>query len=370
VNRNGLQPSAARYGAHREEFDTKDSRTCASLDDFNSTAADGLVAPPPAEASIGASRAMVFRIVETAMECVEAVAGEPKESTGVDSQAWSFHKVFALISISVAAIVWVCFRGEALSLDKSYLWPTLPQTLIPILIVAAYCHWAEYRRLREGCLLVAWSCLFVPLLPLPSYAAARVGATVQDGLLTNLDSLLGISVPSLVAWMRLHPRLNTFLMACYGLLQPLVLTAVILPPMAGKIRRARIFLTAVLLAALTAVGIFALFPAVGPWVSGAFTAYPNQLWYTSEFNLLRGSDPYTVRPQFSTGLITFPSFHVALSIMAAWTLWCFRWARIPVTLIACSISISTLTTGWHYGVDGIAGILLACMAIRIARIAC
>jgi membrane-associated phospholipid phosphatase len=73
---------------------------------------------------------------------------------------------------------------------------------------------------------------------------------------------------------------------------------------------------------------------------------------------------YTLPPDV---LICFPSFHVIWAILFAQALWGFRYLRIPVALLAGLIIMSTLTTGWHYFVDVLAGILLASFAVLTAK---
>src|SRR5262249_24118557 len=58
-------------------------------------------------------------------------------------------------------------------------------------------------------------------------------------------------------------------------------------------------------------------------------------------------------------------FSTVLAVVAAGALWpipCVRWLA---TLTALFITISTLTTGWHYGVDVAAGALLALVCCRL-----
>jgi membrane-associated phospholipid phosphatase len=46
----------------------------------------------------------------------------------------------------------------------------------------------------------------------------------------------------------------------------------------------------------------------------------------------------------------------------------FRPIRIPVALLAGMIILSTLTTGWHYFSDVLAGIAVAAISMVIAKI--
>src|SRR5215469_5495259 len=62
------------------------------------------------------------------------------------------------------------------------------------------------------------------------------------------------------------------------------------------------------------------------------------------------------------GIVCLPSFHVFWAVISAHALQPFRLLRYPAILLACLIAISTMTTGWHYGVDVIAGLLLVVLA--------
>ena len=63
----------------------------------------------------------------------------------------------------------------------------------------------------------------------------------------------------------------------------------------------------------------------------------------------------------------FPSFHVIWAVLSARALWGFRRLRIPVSMLAGLLSVSTMTTGWHYFVDVLGGLVVAEVSILAAK---
>jgi membrane-associated phospholipid phosphatase len=68
------------------------------------------------------------------------------------------------------------------------------------------------------------------------------------------------------------------------------------------------------------------------------------------------------------GIVAFPSFHVLLAILTAVALSAIRWLRAPAWAMAVLVGLSTLTTGWHYLVDVIGGIVLAIVSVGAAKL--
>ena len=66
-------------------------------------------------------------------------------------------------------------------------------------------------------------------------------------------------------------------------------------------------------------------------------------------------------------MVCFPSFHVAWAIFFVAALWGFRWLRIPAVIVSAMVILSTMTTGWHYFVDVLGGIVLAVISIVFAK---
>jgi membrane-associated phospholipid phosphatase len=67
-------------------------------------------------------------------------------------------------------------------------------------------------------------------------------------------------------------------------------------------------------------------------------------------------------------LITFPSFHVVLTVLAAAALWPLRPLRWPVVCWAALIVISTVATGIHYAVDVAGGLAVATVAFAAGHV--
>jgi hypothetical protein len=67
------------------------------------------------------------------------------------------------------------------------------------------------------------------------------------------------------------------------------------------------------------------------------------------------------------GIVTFPSFHAASSVLYAWALWPVRWMRPIVVLAFTAMLAATPINGGHYLIDIIAGTAIAVLAIVAAR---
>ena len=118
------------------------------------------------------------------------------------------------------------------------------------------------------------------------------------------------------------------------------------------------------LASLLTGIVFAIWPAAGPWTVEDYQATSREQELTSaELVMLRAhrSDP---SPQHTDALVTFPSFHTILAILSAIALWDVRKVRWLALAICMAVCISTVTTGWHYAVDVLAGIAVALIGYR------
>jgi membrane-associated phospholipid phosphatase len=229
-------------------------------------------------------------------------------------------------------------------------------------------YWHEKGRTtwRESALVIPWELLLAAVLAFPVLIAARLRMPLQDSLFGHIDQLLGVSVPGIVEWAN-HHWIGKVITSSYPRLLPLLAVAAFAPALMGKMRQAREFLVANLVAFAIGLPLFALLPAVGPWVYYHLPPNPAQASCWAQLLALRLPGPYIFQEQ-AAGVVCFPSFHVIWAILCAAALWGFRRLRIPVALLSAMIIGSTLTTGWHYFSDVLGGIVVAVLSLKIARV--
>ena len=119
------------------------------------------------------------------------------------------------------------------------------------------------------------------------------------------------------------------------------------------------------LAAIFTAVLFALWPAAGPWITENIAPSREQVNITAYLLRLKSSVPLAVDLK-DAAIVSFPSFHVALAILAAVALGAFRRLRLGLWILTALICISTITTGWHYGIDVLAGLAVAAVSIALA----
>jgi hypothetical protein len=229
-------------------------------------------------------------------------------------------------------------------------------------------YWYEKGRadLLDSALTLLWAVLLRLIIPLLVRVAARLRMPLQDSFFGWADEHLGVSVPAIVAWAS-HHWLGSVLNRSYTWVVMLLPLAVVIPVLAGRSKYAREFLVANLISFAIGIPLFALLPAVGPWRYFHIPATQAQTAFCEAPLLaLRLPGPYVLGSQ-EAGIVCFPSFLVAWAILFAAALWGFRSLRIPLVLVSTMVILSTLTTGWHYFVDVLGGILLAVISILLAK---
>jgi membrane-associated phospholipid phosphatase len=213
--------------------------------------------------------------------------------------------------------------------------------------------------------MLPWALMLALLMAQMARTASTFIFPLRDDLWRDLDQHLGISVPAMMAWAARHAWLRTRLADSYALVQPMLLCGILLPPLFGKRESAERFMVANAVAFVIALPIVVFFPAVGPWVGWHFAPhYMQHICETSIDSLRTGS----IRGGLFGGTICLPSFHTFWALTSALALWPFRLLRYPAIVLAALIIVGTMTTGWHYGVDVIAGLLLAAISTWIATV--
>ena len=243
--------------------------------------------------------------------------------------------------------------------------------LIATLPVVLFLHEKKMLYLRDSLLAIISAFLFTLMLGFPVTIAARLGMNIplQDLRFEHWDRWLGIHVPDIQTWASTH-WLGRIANISYMMLFPFMRIAVLLPILTGKLKDAQKFVIANLVAFAIGLPIFALMPGVDPWYADHFMAVPDDAMCKAFVSLaIRHPGPYIY--QYPAGAICLPSFHVIWAMLSVYALWGFRRLRVPAAVFGFVIICSTLTTGNHYVVDVIAGMVVAVVAMFAAqRLSC
>ncbi len=272
---------------------------------------------------------------------------------------WPFHLAMVGVTLGVIAISLLGYLFGGLTVDLAACRP-LALMLLVLAIIAGQYAWRGEAKCFGVVMMVLWVVLLTNCHFFPMYMAARTQVPMNDALLARCDQYLGIEVPAVRAALANYSRLNAFLLAIYGTLIPLMTVATIAPPLLNRMELAQRFVVACVIAATISLPIFACLQAVGPWEHFGFPPAIESLGAKAQMlATLKTDKPFVIDVTNRDGLITFPSFHVVLTVLAATALWPIRYLRWPVALWATLIVASTVTTGIHYTIDVVGGLALA-----------
>ena len=200
------------------------------------------------------------------------------------------------------------------------------------------------------------------------YCVATFGRPLIDDPLAQLDALMGFHLPDIVAWTADHATIDRLLGMSYDTLLPqtALITAL---GLVGDRRPVEVFLQRFMLSALITLAVFCVYPAAGPFEAFGYARDDAQDRYMAQFEALRAGQMSTISLDSTEGLITLPSFHATWAILLALACRHHRLLFAFSALLNGLVVISTVTTGWHYVIDVIAGIVVAALAVVVCLVA-
>jgi hypothetical protein len=274
---------------------------------------------------------------------------------------WRFHLAMFVGCTFILLIILVCSIKAPVA-D----WESKIEVASVVVIVSAVpaIFWhdlKEYVR-RDAALALPWIFILMILLPVAAVQSARLQFPLRDALFVKVDLALGFNDPAIVAWCTNHWLVGNVLDHSYSLLVPLLASAILLPALLGQAEAAQKFVLANTIAFVGSFPLFAFLPAVGPWYGYHFPANEPQIVAETAIIALHSGAPTS---QFA-GVLTFPSFHVIWAALSALALCSIRRFRVFGVVIAVLVVVSTLTTGWHYAADLVAGLIVAGLSWLLA----
>lgn len=241
----------------------------------------------------------------------------------------------------------------------------------------ALAGWCRLRgldaRLSHSACLVSAGTIALMICGIISNAGLGFRLPLTDPSLTALDAAIGIDVERSVRAMAVRPWLIDALAWFYNN-SPLAVVALILWAIARRETNRAWELAATCFAAMQAVAIVSvLMPAVGAMahlemtdLQGAGLPRGAGVYHLAAFEHFRSGAGGVLRLSDMSGLVTFPSFHTVLALLAVQALWDtrLRWLAVGWT---ATVIVSTVPIGGHYVTDLVAGTLIWALAMLVSR---
>ena len=274
-----------------------------------------------------------------------------------------FYAIFAVLMVIL--VPGEFFMGSRLHLHRMGqqlidAWPAL--SLMGACVF--YVRWRPLPKIVDAAQLVLVSCLTFYVMGVLIHVAGRSPFGLVDRQLANLDSAAHFHTVAVVREIARFRVLHLLLAIIYGTTGVMVIGAAIVPAVLGRAEYSYRFILTIIFAVIMTALLFYRWPAVGPWTVEGFSPSLDQAAVGEYLARLRSELP--VMDMKSIAIVSFPSFHTVMAIASARALHFVRSTRWFTWSLAALICVSTITTGWHYGVDVFAGLVVAVVSIAMA----
>jgi membrane-associated phospholipid phosphatase len=237
-----------------------------------------------------------------------------------------------------------------------------------------YRVWRQEQRLADALDLVGQMVGFMVLGALFSYLVVTPGMPMRDAALESVDRALGLDWLGYLRWLDGHAWFARILSFAYASFMPQILLLLIVLPFMGQGQAARVTVLAMLVAGVVTITISGLFPALSTFAHYRvdLTDYPHldpaaDFIHLPDLLAAHSGQPLHLDLTKAYGIITFPSYHAALGLLALLGAWSNRWLRWPFFVVNALMIIATPIDGGHYFSDVLGGLTIAAGSHVLAR---
>jgi membrane-associated phospholipid phosphatase len=306
-----------------------------------------------------ACKAVLTGVKHSCSQSLEPVGSRGLPLTRVDL-------IFALLCLVTLAGCLPLLGPLKIRLDLGALFFKCLMSLFLFALMVLYVHRApSIARIAR---VAFWAIVFTNVFVLPLYLGNRLDIPFRDAILASLDRCLGVEVPKIIRSLAAFPVLAAIFNHIYDSLVFLIALALILPAALGQTDKSDEFLLAIALGALATILALVFLPAVGPWIHyKEICANEAQVNCYRVFRALKSGEPVVCNLGRVDPLVTFPSWHTMFAVLSAVALTRVRVVRWLAAVWAAAIILSCVTTGWHYFVDLLGGLMFSLLTIIAAR---
>lgn len=300
------------------------------------------------------------------------------------------------------AVVWSCVLAcglaDAVWLPCSKLsfvasnWASLVQdagyvALVGILVALAF-HRLRHDESRAGAMLraalvttellyrtaLSFGALLIAGATL-SYVVAAADLPLRDSLLARVDHHLGFDWPYFLGITNSSPFVAALLRHAYEAIGLVIELVVVWFGLTRNGERLAEFLAILSLCTVGLCVSIVLVPAAGafayygpaPELFGNYSAMGGMWTFGHTFNMLRDGSLSVIDLSALDGIVSFPSFHTVLGVLAIYAARDSRWLLAFILPVNATMIVSTMPVGGHHLADVLAGAGLTFAAILVVR---
>ncbi|MFN3469215.1 MAG: phosphatase PAP2 family protein [Novosphingobium sp.] len=250
-----------------------------------------------------------------------------------------------------------------------------PLVGLAMALVGVEFYYTAYRadeRIAATCGTLATLIVAALLAAFISHASLRLGAPNVDAALSGADLALGIRAPNIVAAFAAYPAFARLLGVIYSTAMPVCMILALVLAAGGRRARASelafSFTFCIVLAATVSIG----FPALGSTVHHGIEGIAGLPKSAGNFHMATveyyRNHPTAVFDLAKVeGIVTFPSFHMVMALMAPYAMRGAGIASMAALVWAALVTVSSIVIGGHYVIDLLGGALTWAAAIGWVR---
>jgi len=270
------------------------------------------------------------------------------------------------LTLGVIAIDALWILSTDTRFDLPSLASVLPALILMVAIAWFYTSLRPVPRLASMAEETVFLIAFSGAASILSSLAISTNLPLLDEHFVQVDKLLGFDWHAYGAFFVERPWLRQITAVVYMATLPMIALTVVGMCLTGRGGRASELVVAVMLSALGAIFLSAVLPTAGgsghyqPSVDfyGGTPVLVSPTYMQSFFDLRSGAETLLSLSD-PKGLISFPSYHVALSVLIVLAFRGTGWLFWPVLLINLAVIATTPFDGGHHLADGLGGAILA-----------
>jgi len=275
--------------------------------------------------------------------------------------------------IGIAGLVLLFIAFGRFSLEWKSLTIPAGATIGLVMLACRYRQRAD-KRIANTLEALAQVIAFTAAGALMSYLFASWGGALWDARLQAADAALGLEWRAYLDFVNARPWLGQMLGIAYASLLPQTILTVLVLGFSGRALALYTFVAATVFTGVACIAISAAMPAMAYYVHLGLTPSDYQnlapaaaFVHVAHLEALRSGAMTTLSLANAEGIITFPSYHAALAVIFAASLWTVPKVRYVGLSLNAAMLAATPIDGGHYFVDVIAGVIVAIAALWVIK---